>query len=98
MRRRILTCMTNRLVGVDEFKLEEVRALLGTSTIAATVNRALEEVLALAARPQALLGDETVAGSADLADDEQRRAAWGTDSRIDVVTDESDVEPPYYDL
>ncbi|HEY5854239.1 MAG TPA: DUF2191 domain-containing protein [Aldersonia sp.] len=69
--------MTKRLVDVDDVKLEQVRALLGTSTIKGTVNRALEEVLALAARRQALLDDEAVAGSADLADDEQRRAAWG---------------------
>jgi Arc/MetJ family transcription regulator len=68
--------MTKRLVDVDDAKLEEVRALLGTSTTKATVNGALEEVLALAARRRALLDDEAVAGSADLAQDEQRRAAW----------------------
>ncbi|MGH3094736.1 MAG: type II toxin-antitoxin system VapB family antitoxin [Streptosporangiales bacterium] len=63
-------------MDVDDAKLNEVRALLGTSTTKATVNRALEEVLALAARRRALLDDEAVAGSADLAQDEQRRAAW----------------------
>lgn len=68
--------MTKRLVDVDDAKLDEVRALLGTSTTKATVNSALEEVLALAARRRALLDDEVVAGSADLAEDEQRRAAW----------------------
>ena len=68
--------MTKRLVDVDDAKLEEVRALLGTSTTKATVNGALDEVLALAARRRALLDDEAVAGSADLAQDEQRRAAW----------------------
>lgn len=68
--------MTKRLVDVDDGKLEEVRALLGTSTTKATVNGALEEVLALAARRRALLDDEAVAGSADLAEDQRRRAAW----------------------
>lgn len=72
----ILAGMTKRLVDVDDAKLDEVRALLGTSTTKATVNRALEEVLALAARRRALLDDEVVAGSADLAGDEQRRATW----------------------
>ncbi|MGH3500685.1 MAG: type II toxin-antitoxin system VapB family antitoxin [Nocardioidaceae bacterium] len=68
--------MTKRLVDVDDAKLDEVRTLLGTSTTKATVNSALEEVIALTARRRALLDDEAVAGSADLAQDEQRRAAW----------------------
>lgn len=68
--------MTKRLIDVDDAKLEEVRALLGTSTTKATVNSALEEVLALAARRRALLDDDGVAGSDDLADDAQRRSAW----------------------
>lgn len=67
--------MTKRLVDVDDDKLERVRALLGTRTLKATVNGALDEVLALAERRQQLLG-ETVAGSADLATDAGRRAAW----------------------
>jgi Arc/MetJ family transcription regulator len=67
--------VTKRLVDVDDDKLEQVRALLGTSTTKATVNGALEEVLALDARRQALI-DEAVAGSADLAQSDQRRAAW----------------------
>jgi Arc/MetJ family transcription regulator len=68
--------VTKRLVDVDDDKLDEVRTLLGTSTTKATVNGALEEVLALAARRRALLDIEVVAGSADLARDDQRRAAW----------------------
>ena len=68
--------MTKRLVDVDDAKLDEVRALLGTSTTKATVNGALDEVLALAARRRALLDGEAVAGSGDLANDERRRAAW----------------------
>lgn len=68
--------MTKRLIDVDDDKLEQVRLLLGTSTAKATVNEALAEVLALAQRRDALLHPEVVAGSADLADDEQRRSAW----------------------
>ena len=40
--------MTKRLIDVDDAKLDEVRALLGTSTAKATVNGALDEVIALA--------------------------------------------------
>lgn len=69
--------MTKRLIDVDDDKLEQVRRLLGTSTAKATVNEALAEVLALAQRREALLHPELVAGSAELADDEQRRSAWG---------------------
>lgn len=68
--------MTKRLVDVDDDKLEQVRRLLGTSTIKATVNEALAEVLALARRRQALLDPEVVAGSGELSDDDQRRSAW----------------------
>lgn len=68
--------MTKRLVDVDDAALAEVQSLLGTPTLKATVNGALQEILALAARRRALLDDVTVAGSAELADGEQRRAAW----------------------
>ncbi|BBX11767.1 MULTISPECIES: type II toxin-antitoxin system VapB family antitoxin [Mycobacteriaceae] len=68
--------MTKRLIDVDDDKLEQARRLLGTSTAKATVNEALAELLALAQRREALLHPESVAGSADLATDEQRRSAW----------------------
>ncbi len=68
--------MTKRLVDLDDAKLEQVRSILGTSTTKATVNGALEEVLALAARRRALLEGDAIAGSSDLAHEEQRRAAW----------------------
>ncbi|CAJ1502532.1 DUF2191 domain-containing protein [[Mycobacterium] kokjensenii] len=68
--------MTKRLIDVDDDRLEQVRLLLGTSTVKATVNEALAEVLALAQRREALLQPEAVAGSAELAADEQRRSAW----------------------
>ncbi|UQX11743.1 type II toxin-antitoxin system VapB family antitoxin [Candidatus Mycobacterium methanotrophicum] len=68
--------MTKRLIDVDDDKLDQVRLLLGTSTAKATVNEALAEVLALAARREALLQPEVVAGSAELGVDERRRSAW----------------------
>jgi Arc/MetJ family transcription regulator len=70
-------CMTKRLIDVDDEKLAEVRALLGTATAKATVNGALDEVIALAKRRTALVEVSAVAGSDDLADEERRRAAWG---------------------
>lgn len=82
--------MTERLVDVDDDKLEQVRALLGATTTKATVNGALDEVLALAGRRRTLIDVGTVAGRADLATDEQRRAAassgeqLGPDSSTDL--------------
>lgn len=68
--------MTKRLVDLDDDKLAQVRALLGTATLNDTVNGALDEVLAIAARREALLHEDAFAGSADLADDSRRRSAW----------------------
>lgn len=68
--------MTKRLIDVDDAKLQAVRALLGTSTLKATVDEAFDEVLALAARRRALLAERRVDESA-LRDPEARRAAWG---------------------
>ncbi len=68
--------MTKRLVDVDDAKLAAVREALGTTTIKASIDTALDEVLGLIARRQALLAERKV-GSAELADPEARRAAWG---------------------
>ena len=68
--------MTKRLIDVDDEKLEAVRTLLGTGTLKATVNTALEEVLALDRRRRALLAKRGV-DPTDLADPDARRAAWG---------------------
>ncbi len=68
--------MTKRLIDVDDEKLEAVRALLDTATLKATVNAALDEVLALAQRRKALLAERGV-DPGELADPEARRAAWG---------------------
>jgi Arc/MetJ family transcription regulator len=68
--------MTKRLIDVDDTKLEAVRALLGTSTLKATVDEAFNEVLALASRRRALLAERGIEESM-LRDPETRRAAWG---------------------
>ena len=68
--------MTKRLIDVDDDKLEAVKALLGTATLKATVNAALDEVLALDRRRQALLAGRGVDLS-EVADADARRAAWG---------------------
>jgi Arc/MetJ family transcription regulator len=73
---RIYSGMTKKLIDLDEDKLNQVRLLLGVATAKAAVNGALDEVIALAARREALLNGDAVAGSADLVDDEKRRAAW----------------------
>ncbi|MEE9298001.1 MAG: type II toxin-antitoxin system VapB family antitoxin [Acidimicrobiia bacterium] len=68
--------MTKRLIDVDDNKLDAVRALLGTTTLKATVNAALGEVLALDQRRRALLAERGV-DLAELADPDARHASWG---------------------
>ena len=68
--------MTKRLIDVDDEKLDAVRALLGTTTLKATVNTALGEVLALEQRRRALLAEHGVE-LAELADPGARQTAWG---------------------
>lgn len=72
----ILRGMTKRLIEVDDEKLEAVRQLLGTRTLKATVDVALDEVLALDRRRRALLAEREVELKA-LADPANRQAAWG---------------------
>lgn len=67
--------VTKRLIEVDDAKLARVRDLLGTRTLKATVDAALDEVLALNERRQALLADRGVDVSG-LADPAARQAAW----------------------
>lgn len=67
--------MTKRLIEVDDAKLGAVRELLGTTTLRATVDGALEEVLALDRRRRALLAERGV-DVAVLADSAERQAAW----------------------
>lgn len=67
--------MTKRLIDVDDAKLDEVRALLGTRTLRATVDAALDEVIALDRRRRALLAERGVQPDT-LADPAERQAAW----------------------
>ncbi len=68
--------VAKRLIDVDDVKLEKVRRALETPTIKATVDAALDEVLALIARREALIAERETA-SPELADPKSRRAAWG---------------------
>lgn len=68
--------MTKRLIEVDDEKLDAVRSLLDTRTLKATVDGALEEVLALDRRRRALLA-ERGADLKDMEDPDARHAAWG---------------------
>lgn len=67
--------MTKRLIDVDDDKLDAVRALLGTTTLKATVGAAFDEVLALDQRRRALLAERGV-DLAELADPDARQAGW----------------------
>jgi Arc/MetJ family transcription regulator len=68
--------VTKRLIDVDDEKLDAARAVLGTATLKATVDAALDEILALDRRRRALLAERGV-NLDDLADAAGRRAAWG---------------------
>jgi hypothetical protein len=68
--------MTKRLIDLDEAKLDTVRTLLGTGTLEATVEAALNEVLALDRRRRALLAERGVE-PAELAESDDRHTAWG---------------------
>ncbi len=67
--------MTKRLVDIDDATLAAVQAELGTSTMKETVDVALNEVLALAARRRVLLAGSGVDESL-LTDSGARQAAW----------------------
>jgi Arc/MetJ family transcription regulator len=68
--------MTKRLIEVDDSKLDDVRTLLGTRTLKATVDEAFDEVLALDQRRRALLAARG-ADAAARSDPDARGAAWG---------------------
>jgi Arc/MetJ family transcription regulator len=68
--------MTKRLIDVDDNKLDTVRTLLGTGTLKATVDAAFDEVLALDRRRRALLAERGI-DPTELADSDDRHAAWG---------------------
>jgi Arc/MetJ family transcription regulator len=68
--------VTKRLIDVDDDKLARVKAELGTDTLKGTVDAALDEVIAFAARRQALLAERGV-DTSELGDRQARRSAWG---------------------
>jgi Arc/MetJ family transcription regulator len=69
--------MTKHLVDIDDEKLAKARELAGTPTIKATVDRALDELIALRRR-LALLEDLRDPQVFDFGDDpdELRAAGW----------------------
>jgi Arc/MetJ family transcription regulator len=71
----ILGAVTKRLIDVDDKKVAKAKKLLGASTLKATVDGALDELIALDARRRSLLALRDESG--ELADDAKRRAAWG---------------------
>lgn len=71
----ILGVVTKRLIDVDDAKVGAAKELLGTTTLKATIDGALDELIALDARRRALLALHEY--PAELANDEARRAAWG---------------------
>lgn len=72
-----VTAVTKRLVDVDDEKLEAVRRLLGTQALKATVESALDEVLALDRRRRQLLAEREAPTERLHADVDERRSAWG---------------------
>ena len=67
--------MAKTLIDVDEDQLAAAARVLNTETKKDTVNAALREVVALAARRRDLQR-LTSSSLADLADDEVMRTAW----------------------
>lgn len=67
--------MTRTLIDLDDALLERARRILGTSTKKDTVNSALEEVVALAAR-RAFLEDAYEGGLRDLTDPDLKARMW----------------------
>jgi Arc/MetJ family transcription regulator len=67
--------MAKTLIDVDEEQLAAAQKVLGTGTKKDTVNAALREVTALAARRRDL--QRLISGGLpDLADDDVMRSAW----------------------
>lgn len=69
-----LAAMRKTTLLIDARKLEQARRVLGTTGIRDTVDRALDEVLALHARRRAL--EQFKAMAWDLGDAKVMRGAW----------------------
>ena len=72
---RYIADVTKRLVDIDDEVLDQAREVLGTATIKATVNQALADAVALAARRRHLRRLESN-GLPDLLDPEVQASAW----------------------
>ena len=71
----ILNAMTKRLVDIDDDLLEEVRNLIGASTMKEAVNGALQHVVDFDLRLQHVRRLKNQEGI-DLADEQLMRDAW----------------------
>ena len=72
---RYTTCVTKRLVDIDDDLLAEARVLTGAATMKEAVNGALQRVIDSELRRRHLRRLESGEGT-DLADDEVMRDAW----------------------
>ena len=64
-------------VEVDSAKVASAASLLGSATPEETMDRALDEVIALVHRRRGLLELAAMAGSDEFADGDRRRDSWG---------------------
>ena len=71
----ILPTVTKRLIDIDDDLLEEVRSLIGASTMKEAVNGALRHVVDFQLRLQHVRRLLTLEGT-DLADEQTMRDAW----------------------
>lgn len=71
----ILSDVTKRLVDIDDDLLEEVRNLIGASTMKEAVNGALQHVVDFDLRVRHVQRLRSMEGI-DLADEELMRGAW----------------------
>ena len=67
--------MTKRLVDIDDDLLDDVRVLMGATTMKEAVNAALQQVIDTELRRRHLQRLEAGTGI-DLADEDVMRAAW----------------------
>ena len=74
--------MRKTSVDIDDRLVEQVRGLLGTSSIRETIDRALREVVRTAARREEIRALAVMEGL-DLADEQVMAGAWRSEPRTD---------------
>ncbi len=72
--------MRKTSVDIDDHLIDQVRGLLGTSSIKETIDRALREVVRSEARRQEIRALADMDGL-DLADEQVMAGAWRSDPR-----------------